>query len=219
MCIPFIKPIIQSEMRMKYYLLLAFVFAFVIPEIMTLVNDFGNEIIITGANAVNGDVNGMNIHIVLGYTSYFILGFFLNQISLSKKQRGAIYVLGLFGFIFTIGMDLFVALRTQTCCDNYYGNFMINVLFEAIAVFTWFKYKRFDNHRLNAIIQKLSKYSFGAYLVHALIIEQLNVRLGLNTLSFNPILSVLCISIIVFALSFLISALLNQVPILKKYIV
>lgn len=39
-------------------------------------------------------------------------------------------------------------------------------------------------------MQKLSKYSFGAYLVHALLIEQLDNRAGLNMLSFNPVLSV-----------------------------
>ena len=72
---------------------------------------------------------------------------------------------------------------------------------------------------MNAIIIELSQCSFGAYCVHALIIEQLKNQLGLNTLSFNPALAVLSIGVIVFAISFSISVLLNRIPITSKNIV
>lgn len=179
----------------------------------------GGELIKKGANAINGDVNSMNMHIVLGYISYFVLGYYLDNIALNKKRRIVVYVMGLLGFGSTIVLDLIVALKTQKYCDNYYGNFTINVLLEALAVFIWFKYRHYENDRLNAFIQKIAKYSFGAYLVHALVIEQLNTRIGLNTLSFNSILAVLCIGAIVFVVSFGISAILNHISVLRKYIV
>ena len=56
---------------------------------------------------------------------------------------------------------------------------------------------------------------FGAYLVHPLVLEQLN-KLGFNTLSFNPALSVVCIGVIIFIISICISAVLNRIPIVKK---
>ena len=62
-------------------------------------------------------------------------------------------------------------------------------------------------------MKKMSKYSFGAYLVHALIIEQLDKQLGLNTLSFNPVLAVVFITVTVFAVSFGISAVLSRISI------
>lgn len=86
-------------------------------------------------------------------------------------------------------------------------------------MFTLFKYKEYKKDVLYSIIQKLAKYSFGAYLVHVLIIKQLNLIFGLNTLSFNPALSVVVIGIIVFVISFLISAILNNLFLLKNYIV
>jgi hypothetical protein len=103
--------------------------------------------------------------------------------------------------------------------ENYHRDFTINVLLEAILIFNIFKYRSFKNNKLNNFIQILSKYSFGAFLIHALILEQLDLRLGLNTLSFNPLLSVIIISILVFLFSFLISAILNHIPIVKKYFV
>lgn len=90
-CIPLIKPIISSEERLKYYLTLAIVFSFIIPEIVTIVNDFAPELVIKGVENVNHDVSNMNMHIVLGYVSYFVLGYYLNIVDLSKAQRKIIY--------------------------------------------------------------------------------------------------------------------------------
>lgn len=219
MCIPFIRVITWSDFRIKYFLVLSFVFAFVFPEIFTLTKDFGNDLIINASNAVSSDVNNMNMQMVFGYTCYFILGYYLDNKELNRQQRFIIYTLGIVGFVFTIVMDMIVALKTQTYCSNYYGDFNVNILFESISVFTVFKYQTFEKEKINAIIRKMSKFSFGAYCVHALIIEQLNVRLGLNTLSFNSVFSVLSIGAIVFVASFSISAILNNIPIIKKYIV
>ncbi|MBQ3764228.1 MAG: hypothetical protein II869_04565, partial [Synergistaceae bacterium] len=68
------------------------------------------------------------------------------------------------------------------------------------------------------IVRVLSQYSFGAYLVHDAVISLID-KLGLNTLTFNPIFSIPVISVMVFVISFVISAVLNHVPVLKKYIV
>lgn len=219
MCMPFIKPIVENDVRIRYYLILAFVFAFIVPEVTTLVKDFGNETLIQVVGAINYSVNKMNMHIVLGYISYFVLGYYINKTDLIKRQRIMIYVLGILGFMFTVMMDLIVAFKTKEPCSNYYGNFTVNVLFEAIAVFTWFKYKNYNWHKLNSFMKKLSKYSFGAYLVHALIIERLNTCFGVNSLSFNPVFSIVCIGVLVFGLSFAISAILNKIPVVKKYMV
>ena len=216
MCIPVIKPIIKDKSKTKYFLILALIFASIIPELVTLVKDFGGKNLIKIVSAANDLVNKMTVKMVLGYVGYFILGFYLNKIELKKNHRFVIYVLGIIGAIFTIVMDLLVALKLNKCCDHYYINFNVNILFESIAIFTLFKYLRL---KPNKFISKLSKYSFGAYLVHVLVLEQLNARCGLNTLSFNPVLSVLAITCIVFIISFVVSAILNHIPLVKKYIV
>lgn len=219
MCIPFIKPIVEHDFKMKYFIVLAIIFAFLIPEIKQLAEDFGNALVLKGIDAIYKSTNNMNMYMVLGFVCYFVLGYYLNKISLNKKQRIILYTLGVCGFLSTIVLSLIVALKTQTPCGQYYGNFTVNVLLEAVSVFTWFKYRKYDNRTINAIITNLSKYSFGAYLVHALVLEQLDLQIGLNSLSFNPIFSVISIGMFVFVVSYVISAVINQVPILKKYIV
>lgn len=218
-CLPFIKPIAKNDSICRYYLIMTFCFAFVIPQIVTLTHDFGSDLMIDRVTAVQAGVNNMNMHIVMGYAGYFILGYYLCKVNFSKWQRGIVYLLGVAGFALTIFLDLIVALKTQKCCSNYYGNFNVNILLESVAVFTWFRYKKFDREKWNAFVQKLAKYSFGAYLVHAFVISELDNQFKINTLSFNPAFSVICIGVMVFAISFSVSAVLNQIPIVRKYMV
>lgn len=219
MCIPLIKPIVENGKRTKYYLLLAFLFAFVYPTALKLAGDFAGERINLLASAINDDVNSMNRNPVLGYTAYFVLGYCLNKATLSTKQRTAIYLLGIVGFVSTIALNSVASLKAQACSTRYYDEFCVNVLLESVAVFTFFKGKSWNSDKFYPIVLKLSKYSFGAFLVHPLVIEQLDVRLGLNTLSFHPVLSVISIAMLVCLASFSVSAILNHIPILKKFVV
>ena len=89
------------------------------------------------------------------------------------------------------------------------------MLCEAVAVFVFFR------ERLNfpvRFMRALSQYSFWAYLVHIAVIDLL-AKLGLDSLAFSPVISIPVISVIVFVISFTISAILNHIPVLKKYIV
>lgn len=222
MCIPFIKKIVSEERTTKYFLVLSFVFAFFIPWSIRITNDFvayKSEIVTKIVGVVNSNVSSMSMNMVLGYTFYFVLGYYLDRKEIEKKYRGIIYIIGILGFAFTVVVDLVVALRTKQCCGNYYGYFNVNVLCEAVAIHTLFKYHDYRNERLNRFAVTLSKYGFGAYLIHAFFIEKLSSVLHFNTLSFNAIASVPVISAIVFLLAFCVSTIMNQIPIIKKYIV
>lgn len=217
--IPVIKTVVEKESVMRYYLTLAFIFAFFVPWVTTLAYDFAGKLVVTGVAALRLDIDYMYMNIVLGYTGYFILGYYLSRKDFGKGQRVVIYLLGVVGFALTIGLDLATSIKFQEPWESYYGYFNVNVLLESIAVFVWFKYKKYSREKLNVMVQKLSKYSYGAYLVHLLIIEQLNSRLGLNTLSLPPVPAMICLGLLVFIVSFGISTILNQIPVVKKYMV
>ena len=219
LCLPLLRPIAESRTRTEYFLLLALVFAVVIPQTIALANDFGPGLVKEAAREINNVVAKMNLHFVLGHVGYFLLGYYLSQTQLDRRQRTVVYLLGLCGFAFTVAADAIVALWTGKPCETYYGSFNLNVLLEAAAVFTWFRYRKYENERLNAFAAKLAGTTFGVYLIHPLLLEQLDKRLGINTLSFHPLLSVAAISLAVILVSFAISAILNRIPVVKKYIV
>ena len=121
--------------------------------------------------------------------------------------------------MFTVGVNSLAAIHRQTPLQNYFGYSCVNVMFEAVAVFELFKNIHFKENKYSKFIVLMSKWSFGAYLVHALIIELLSRRLGLTTLSFSSYIAVPTIGLVVFICSYLVSAVLNCIPLIKKYIV
>lgn len=219
MCIPLIKPIVESDDRIRYFLLLAFIFVCFTPEMITLMKDFGNETVIQYAEAFEAIKLDLKIYIVMGYVAYFVLGYYLSKTEISQGMRIAIYILGIAGAVFTVLMTETASLKYNEANTHYYGNFNLNILFMAVAVFTFFKARKFNLGFLNTVMQKLSKYSFGAYLAHVFFLERLDYNFGINTLTFDPVASVLQISLGIFLASMLVSAILNQIPLIKRYLV
>lgn len=217
MALPVIKQIIQKQNVMKYFLCLSFVFVFLLPWITRIIHDFGGRDAIIILNAFNKSVQSMKLQIVFGFTGYFILGYYLNSVEISRRNRIIIYILGFIGFALTVFLQSTVALKIQNRHSHYYDVFSVNVLLSCIALFVWFKYTEFFKKPFS-LIEKLSCYSFGVYLVHVFVLEQLKIH-GFNTLLLNPVISVPLLGICVYLLSVIISAVLHQIPIVKKYLV
>lgn len=222
MCIPFCKKIVSDTLTTKYFLILSFVFSMMIPWIVQLLKDYvvgSNEQLVKFVGIVNSKLSVMSMNMMLGYSFYFVLGYYLDKIELNKKQRIIIYILGIIGLVFTILVDLNLALKMHQPCGNYYGNFRVNVLLEVVAVYTFFKYREYKNLRLNKFVYLISQYTLGIYLIHAFFIEKYASIFKFNTLSFNAMVSVPVVSVVVFISAIIVSALLKYIPIIKKYCV
>lgn len=220
MCMPIIKPIVKSDSLIKYYLILSSIFGILLPWILTLIGEYGSGMTLEFNNEVKTSLNNIDVKVVTGYMFYFVLGFYVSKKEFTRKQRYIIYVLGIAGYLLTMLLEFTTTAKMPEHCGLYYGAFNPNVFFETIAVFVWFKHCRFNKSKLNNIVKKLSKYSFGAYLVHALIIEILQRSCGFDTRFFNePLIGIPINTVVVFVLSFLISALLNRIPVINKYFV
>ena len=210
--IPFMKKISEDKFLTKYFLLLAFIFAIMIPQSVNILRLFSEDY-----GKLTGNIfNKFNLKLPIGYTGYFLLGYVLNKKQISKRVSRIIYIAGICGFLLTIFMTLEASLMKNKATEIFYQGLTFNVMLEIIAMFVFFK----NNFSKNSqIIAKLSKYSFGAYLVHVEVIRWITHYLGFNTLSINPVISVPAISCLTFLISFLISGILNNITVLKKYIV
>lgn len=214
MLVPVLKKVVSDEKIMKYFLLLTLIITFIVPQILNLMSDMQSAEVSKIVDLFKTNwINNMGLK--FGYTGYFVLGYYLSKIELSKKARRIIYFLGIIGLLLTIGLTIFSSNIYSVWIQKYYDNCTVNVLLEAIAIFVFFKY----NFVENKAIQNISKCTFGIYLVHVLIIEKFGKIFMFNVSNFNPIFSVPVVCTIVFGTSLLISFILNKVPILKKYIV
>lgn len=215
-CLPIIKQIVKNEKVSSYFLIISFVFWFLIPEYVTIVNDFGGEKFVEITNVIYGRIDALSLGFIKNYVFYFILGYKLSRVVFEKKTKIWIYILGIIGFAFTVIMDYVVSVKAQGLRQTYYDNNCVNVLLEAVFVFELFKNIPFKKNGFYKVVVYLSKWSFGAYLVHDLVLSRLKIK-GIHTLSFNPILATPVMVGLVFVISFSISAIINLIPGVRKY--
>ena len=159
-CTPLIKKIITDDKSIIYFLILSFIFASLIPTVSLLIKDFSGGIINRLSAAIASCLDKLKIHMVLGYSGYYILGHYLNKTNLREKVQNIIYILGIFGFGLTIILTFAVSRKANRLVENYFDYLTLNVLFSSAAVFVWFKTRKYSSSKINALMAKLSKQTF-----------------------------------------------------------
>ncbi len=102
----------------------------------------------------------------VGYIGYVILGYILGTYDFGKGARRAIMALSALFFILTPIISMSSAARTGEFL--FIGGYSINHYIEAAGVFIWCKT---HFRKSNRLVSYLSGASFGAYLIHVLVLE------------------------------------------------
>ena len=198
-----------NKKYVEYFIILSIIFTYIIPQIISIGSNYSNLF-----EHINDIIERkLSLKYVGGFTTYFILGWYINNYELKNKR--IIYILGLFGVLITI-MGTYILSNTTGKALQMYGNLYINVLFQTVAVFVIIKDK-FKNMHTNNIINSISKYSLGIYAIHALIvtimyriIEKVNIDFAL--------INIPVVFIVSFVFAYLISFILSKIPVLKKVV-
>ena len=208
---PIAKKIAESEHLAKYFIVLWFISFIVLPQSANIAGLFSKSL----RDFMKEITDSFYFGFTMGFTGYFILGYKLNNTEISARTERLIYAAGIFSFLASCMTGVIFSRITGNAYTSLRGNNIWNV-FESIAVFVFFM-KHFRSG--SKLIAKLSQYSFGVYLVHDAAIQFVIKICRVTPFSFNAVLSVLVISVIVFVISFAISAVLNHIPFINKYIV
>ena len=215
--VPLLRPIVQNETLTRYFLLLALVFTFLLPQ-LALFCSFVSPRVSTVITTV---IMYTYCYFPLGFTVYFVGGYYLSRREFSRREEIILYCIGVAGLLFSIFAPVIHAKAQGAPSGIFYNYNSINVLFTSVPIFVFAKQHLNFPHigeRAYAILRKLSKYSFGVYLVHPMVIELLQ-HFGIDTFFCNAFFSVPLLAVFVFAVSTAISALLSRVPIVNKYFV
>ena len=155
-----------------------------------------------------------------GFIGYYIAGYFFSKYKLSKKIEYSIYALGIVSTAFTILGNSFISIKTGQN-EKLLHPLAPNIMLETIALFLFVKNK-FENIHFSVLfrntIVNMSKCTFGIYLVHDFMIKFVNIYFGLHWNTFNPLISVPVICILVFLLSYLAAFTISKIPLLNKYV-
>ena len=210
--VPFLRIITTDKKLTEYFIILSFIFCYMV-NILIYVPKIGN--------IVSTISEKININFVIGYTGYFITGYYLNRYGLKSKTKKTIYLLAVLSLILTIVGTSFWSIKLGNATENLYLYNIPTTFFISVSIFILFKDKiskiQLKEKKLKRIA-KLSKLTFGIYLVHDFF-NIILTKLGITTTAFNPIISVPIIAIIVFICSLTVSYIISKIHLLNKYIV
>ena len=215
--IPLLRPIVQNETLMRYFLLLAFLFTFLLPQLALFTSFVSHE----ASTVIRTVIMYSYCFFPLGFTIYFVGGYYLSRRNFSRREEIVLYCVGIAALLFSIIAPAVLSRAQGAPNATFYNYNDLNVLCTSVPIFVFAKqHLNFPRmgEKAYALLRKLSKYSFGVYLVHPMVIELLQ-HFGIDTFSCNAFFSVPLLAIFVFAASTAISALLNCVPIINKHFV
>lgn len=148
----------------RYFIILAVVFNFLFPQIVEIGSYYSD--LFTLPNEI---LNNINMKYVGGYSTYFLLGWYLRFNDI--KRKNFFYVLGLLSIVTGIIMTYVLSTSFDQAIQMY-SNMYVNVLLQTIMVFIFVKSHSSQCSCKNSVfINKISKYSLGIYAIHVVIIN------------------------------------------------
>lgn len=177
-------------------------------------------------NHLKGIVLQYAITMVYSAIGYFVLGHYLQIYTLKKKTTCIIYLLGIIGFLTTIGGTIIKSLPKQAVNTMYLEGMAPNVAAMAAALFLFTKNRHVKSTdvgetligKKRRIIRYISKASFCIYLVHVSFIIVLK-ELSFPFLAIPPLVTVPLVVLMVFLLSLGVYFILSKIPIVNKYLI
>lgn len=166
-------------------------------------------------------LTGMNnVGFISSHVCFFFAGWLFHKVDLTRKQRYALYALGI-----TATLAVFIGTWQLTLRGGVHNEDMqsdSNLLtgIQGIALFVLVKQlckgKRFDVQTQDAL-KFYSSLTFGVYLVHVMFIAMLD-RFGFSPITYNAGWMIPLIFFLVTPCSFLTAWILRKIPLAGKYI-
>lgn len=216
---PVLKKIVKKEniKIVKYFIVLSIFFQFFTPILDLLLNHYiGNYI--EKYNLAQKYFH--KFYIFTGYTTYYVLGWFITNEPLSKKQSNLLYALGILGFIITfLGVQYFTP-KISMAYEVFYSNLSINILLYSVAAFH-FLYSHINkaSMKLKNHIKTISDLSFGVYLIHVFFLISISKIFSLlNITIINATMDITIRFVMTSVLSILSIYILKCIPMLRKLV-
>ena len=209
--VPFLRRIAADKKLLEYFIFLSF-----------LIEGVGNIVaaVPVADETIGVAMDKMSLFMVLGYTGYFMAGYYLYTYEIPKRWRNGIYLLGILSVLVTIAGTSLLSIREGVANRVLYNYLFVTTWFVAMAVFLFFK-NTVSSVQFSAksrkVIAGIAELSFGMYLVHDFVNIALKL-IGLTPTSFQPLLAVPLLAAIVFGVSLAVIWTMSKIPFVKKYL-
>lgn len=219
MLTPFLRKITESRKLTEYFLALGFLFAFLLPRLVSfvLLFDIPNRDVVLSLQSALTQANPLaGAHTLY----YYVLGHYLHAYSTDRRILFLAVPAAVLGYLATAALTIWHSGVANAVSGRFYDMSSLTVLAFAVGMFLLFKHA-FAHYtpgkRAQRALLQLSACAFGVYLVHPFFIERLSL-----TLPAAPLLLILGIPLLsglIFLLSFVSIQIIQRVPVVGKFIV
>lgn len=202
---PFLRKITEDKQLSEYFIGLFFLFM--------LLTKYGVKLPFVGAT-LGSMLDSMGMKFVLGYSGYYVLGYYLRRYPLSAKRERTLYVFGAVLLLLGATANTVCSVREGAYTERFTGYTNPNTIIVAAAIYTLFT-KRISQVQFSEkamhLISKLSEHSFGVYLVHAFLLDIIGTT-GLKPTMLHPLVMMPVITLLTFSVSFVSVMLIRRIP-------
>ena len=211
-CVPILRVIVKDKKLEQYFICLSLVTAFIIPMLFPLIGYFSGF----ARDFAVKYYDEFGIKIALGHTGYFVLGHYLTHNAVSERVKKGIYVLGIMSIGVVCVLTYIASNYNGEPYEFLYENINLFTLFEALALFIVIKEQHISPKYHLALINA-SKLSLGVYIIHPLVMSLVFDFWKIDSASLNPLYFIPVYAFAIFAISYLLTFVLNRIPIIKKF--
>jgi len=207
---PILRWISQNDEVCVYFIVIAFISVFCC-----------NALTFFKIGKILTDIlNRLDLKIIAGFSTYFLLGNYLARHKIEKKLwRHIIYIIGIGAVVGTAVFNGIYCIYSGQVQKFAFSEFLPTTFITAVSLFifcqSFFSKVNFTQKQY-ALISLTAKLSFGIYLIHAFFLEHLHL-IGMPDFFIHPLVSIPITSSVTFALSFGVAFVLNQIPFFRKY--
>lgn len=198
--IPVLAQIQDKEKVYKYIAGIGVVFVSVLPLIASIFS--------MGYNV------GFTPCILSGYILYPVVGYLLQKKNFSAKERKLVYLAGIIGWAAQFIGTLLLS-GPGEINGTFKGYLNLPAFLQACGVFVALKYHTPHNKKIMKVINWLAKRTFGIYLLHMYLIQDISRVFAVNT---GSILWRTIGAVMIFMFSAGIIWLMQQIPVIKRIV-
>lgn len=210
---PLLNKIVESKSLCEYFLILCVLICWLpgMLDIIPALSELTSLII----------KEKMFLFMPIGYVGYYLLGYYLCTYKTTQRQYHFILIAGLLGLLYAVLGGVIYGRYTGEPTQAAYNNLTLNIALYSALVFIVFSSiigKIRFSEKAKKRIFGLGQSTLGIYLVHVMFIQGFSDRFMMATYYQYPLM-VIPITLLVFVGGYLVTNVLNRIPIVGRWIV
>ena len=212
--VPLFRAITSNRKTEGYFLLCAMFLGIILPSVLSVLELFDTRLMV----ALRDFCKGFDMTFVSTYSFYFVLGHYLFEYPISAAKKRALYIIGIVSPILLFGANCYGSSLLGNPYQGFLSNSFVCTMFLAATIYLFFVNCNFGATRAEKVLAKISKCTFGVYIIHVLVMNLL-WKLDITPSTCSPFWFVPLYALIVFVISLFITFVLQRIPFVNRWLV